>query len=150
MSESVTGVSIPVVFAEQVARDPGAVALVCGDRSWTYRELDEASNRLAHWLTGLGAGPGECVGVAAPIVSAEAIVVAILAVLKSRAAYVPIDPMMPDARIGFMLTDAGPVAAVTTAELRARLDGDGLAVIDIADPRAEEQSATPLRDACGR
>ncbi|MDF3342234.1 AMP-binding protein, partial [Mycolicibacterium septicum] len=49
--------SIPVVFAQQVARVPDLSALVCGERSLTYRELDEASNRLAHYLTGLGAGP---------------------------------------------------------------------------------------------
>ncbi|WP_029111010.1 non-ribosomal peptide synthetase, partial [Mycobacterium sp. URHD0025] len=142
MSESVAGVSIPVMFAEQVARDPGAAAVACGDRSLTYRELDEASNRLAHYLTGVGAGPGECVALLLNH-SAEAIV-AILAVLKSGAAYLPIDPMMPDARIGFMLTDAAPVAAVTTAELGARLSGDDLTVVDIADPRWEELPATLL------
>ena len=54
-------VSIPVLFAAQVARTPEAVALTCGGRSWTYRELDEAANRLAHLLAGQGAGPGECV-----------------------------------------------------------------------------------------
>ena len=54
-------VSVPVLFAAQVARAPEAVALVCRDRSWTYRELDEASNRLAHLLVGYGAGPGACV-----------------------------------------------------------------------------------------
>ena len=55
--------SVPALFAEQVARAPEAVALTCGDRSWTYRELDEASNRLAHLLIGRGAGPGRCVAV---------------------------------------------------------------------------------------
>ena len=54
-------VSIPVLFAAQVARAPEAVALACGERSWTYRELDEAANRLAHLLAGQGAGPGQCV-----------------------------------------------------------------------------------------
>ena len=47
-------VSIPVLFAAQVARAPEAVALVCGERSWTYRELDEAANRLAHLLAARG------------------------------------------------------------------------------------------------
>ena len=45
-------VSIPVLFAAQVARTPEAVALSCGQRSWTYRELEEAANRLAHLLAG--------------------------------------------------------------------------------------------------
>ena len=55
-------VSVPVVFAAQVGRTPDAVAVVCEGRSMTYRQLDEASNRLAHLLCGLGAGPGACVG----------------------------------------------------------------------------------------
>ena len=54
-------VSIPAVFAAQVARTPEAVAVTFEGRSMTYRELDEASNRLAHLLAGQGAGPGQCV-----------------------------------------------------------------------------------------
>ena len=67
----------------------------------TYREVEEAANRLAHLLAGHGAGPGGCVGLLLPR-CAEAIV-AIVAVLKTGAAYVPIDPGLPAARIGFML-----------------------------------------------
>ncbi|WP_157011479.1 condensation domain-containing protein, partial [Mycobacterium celatum] len=54
-------VSVPELFATQVAQTPDAVALVCGKRTWTYRELDEAANRLAHLLADLGAGPGQSV-----------------------------------------------------------------------------------------
>ncbi|HEX9833671.1 MAG TPA: AMP-binding protein, partial [Mycobacterium sp.] len=102
-------VSIPVLFAAQVVRAPEAVALVCGEQSWTYRELDEAANRLAHLLADHGAGPGESVALLIPR-SAEAII-AILAVLKNGAAYLPIDPAHPDERIAFMLGDAAPIAA---------------------------------------
>ena len=73
----------------------------------TYRELEEAANRLAHVLAGHGVGPGGCVGLLVPR-SAQA-VVAILAVLKTGAAYVPIDPGLPAARIGFMVADAAPI-----------------------------------------
>ena len=86
-------VSIPAVFAAQVARAPEAVAVSCGERSWTYRELDEAANRLAHLLADHGVGPGERVALLFTR-SAEAIV-AILAVLKTGAAYLPIDPAHP-------------------------------------------------------
>ena len=87
---------------------PEAVAVSCGEGSLTYRELEEAANRLAHLLAGHGVGPGACVALLFSR-SAEA-VVAILAVLKTGAAYLPIDPALPAARIGFMLADAAPIA----------------------------------------
>ena len=108
----------------------------------TYRELDEAANRLAHLLAGQGVGPGQCVALLLPR-SAQAIV-AMLAVLKTGAAYVPIDPGHPAARIGFMLADAAPVAVITTAELRSRLDGCDLLVIDVNDPAVDTQPGTAL------
>ncbi|MDT5153023.1 MAG: glycopeptidolipid biosynthesis protein, partial [Mycobacterium sp.] len=135
-------VTIPELFAAHVTRAPEAVALVCGDLLLTYRDLDDTANRLAHLLVGLGAGPGESVALLIPR-SAEAIV-AILAVLKTGAAYLPIDQAHPDERIGFMLGDAAPVAAITTAELRARLDGSEVVVIDVDDPRIEAQPSTVL------
>ena len=128
-----TPVSIPVLFAAQVARTPEAVAMSCGGRSMTYRELDEAANRLAHLLAGHGAGPGQCVALLFNR-SAEAIV-AMLAVLKTGAAYLPLDPAVPTARMQFMVADAAPIAAITTADLRPRLDGFGVAIIDINDPQ---------------
>ena len=88
-----TPVSIPVLWAAQVARTPEAVAISCGECSWTYRELEEAANRLAHLLAAHGVGPGQCVALLFSR-SAEAIV-AILAVLKTGAAYLPIDPEHP-------------------------------------------------------
>ena len=135
-------VSIPVLFAAQVARAPEAVALVCGQRSWTYREVDEAANRLAHLLAAQGVGPGQCVALLVER-SAQAIV-AMLAVLKTGAAYLPIDPAVPTSRIKFMIADAAPMAAVTTAGLAGRLDGCDLLVIDVDDPRIDAQPSTAL------
>ncbi|WP_155725433.1 non-ribosomal peptide synthetase, partial [Mycobacterium avium] len=134
--------SIPTVFAEQAARTPDAVALVYEDRSWTYRELDEAANRLAHRLAGFGVGAGERVALLFSR-SAEAIV-AILAVLKAGAAYLPIDPALPDERIGFMLADAAPMVAISTAELAPRLHGHHVVVLDVHDPAVDTQPSTPL------
>ncbi|MGV0714048.1 amino acid adenylation domain-containing protein [Mycolicibacterium sp. XJ662] len=136
------GVSIPALFAVQAARGPEAVAVRCGERSWTYRELDEASNRLAHLLATRGVGRGDRVGVLLPR-CAEA-VVATLAVVKAGAAYVPIDPSVPAARIAFVLGDAAPVAVITTAVLADRVEGDGISVIDIADPGVGDQPVTAL------
>src|SRR6185312_16279831 len=114
-------VSVPGLFAAQVARTPDAVAVVCGDQSWTYRELDETANRLAHLLADAGVGRGAVVGLLLER-SAQA-VAAIAAVLKTGAAYLPIDVEHPRARIGFMLADAAPAAVLTTADLAGRLDG---------------------------
>ncbi len=138
-----TPVSIPVLFAAQVTRAPEAVAVSCGERSWNYREVEEAANRLAHLLVAHGAGPGERVALLASR-SGEA-VVAILAVLKTGAAYVPIDPAHPDARIAFVLADAKPIAALTTTGLRSRLAGcDELLVLDIDDPAIDSEPGTAL------
>ncbi|WP_118914297.1 amino acid adenylation domain-containing protein [Mycobacterium shigaense] len=126
-----SGVSIPELFAVQVVQTPEAVAVSCGRRVLTYRELDEASDRLAQVLVGHGAGPGQCVAVLFSR-SVEAIV-AILAVLKSGAAYLPIDPAVPEARIAFMLGDARPVAAVTTTDLASRFAGHPVPVINVND-----------------
>ena len=116
-----------------------------GGLSLTYRELDEAANRLAHLLAAHGVGPGESVALLFSR-SAEAIV-AMLAVLKAGAAYLPIDPALPAARIGFMLADAAPIAAVTTGELAERLDGFDVAVIELngpADPAVGTQPSIAL------
>ena len=108
-------------------------------RSVTYRELDEASNRLAHALIGRGAGPGRCVALVVER-GAEA-VVAVLGVLKTGAAYVPIDAALPRERIGFMLADAAPVLAVCTAGLGSRV-GEAVPVIDVEDPAVAAQPPT--------
>ena len=132
--------SIPGLFAEQVARSPEAVALTGQGRAMTYRELDESANRLAHLLAGRGAGPGQCVALLLPR-SVEA-VVAILAVLKAGAAYLPIDPAAPAVRTNFMLADAAPVVAITTAEFTQVLDGSDLPVVDVADPAVDSHPST--------
>ncbi|RAV13557.1 non-ribosomal peptide synthetase [Mycolicibacterium sp. GF69] len=134
--------SIPELFVAQVSRTPESVALVCDGRSWTYREVDERANRLAHLLAGHGAGPGQCVALHFPR-SPEAIV-AMVAVLKTGAAYLPIDPALPQARISFMLKDAAPIAAVTTAALADRLAEHDVLVIDVNDPAIESRRSTPI------
>ncbi len=142
LTKPATPVTIPARFAEQVARAPEAIAVTFEGRSMSYRELDEAANRLAHQLASQGAGPGQSVALLFSR-SAEAIV-AILAVLKTGAAYLPIDPALPAARIEFMIADSAPIAAITTAGLRSLLDGCELAVIDINDPGIETQPNTAL------
>lgn len=126
-------VSIPMLFAAQVERCPSAVALSCGEFSLTYLELEEAANRLAHLLSDNGVGPGGCVALLCER-GADAIV-AILAVLKTGAAYLPLDPTLPPARIAFMVDDATPIAVVATDGMGERLRGRDLLIIDTRDPR---------------
>ncbi len=142
LTRPATAVSIPEAFAAQAARTPEAVALTCGQHACTYRELDEVSNWFAHLLADHGVGRGQRVALLLP--RSPGATMAMLAVLKTGAAYLAIDPTLPDARIDFLLTDAAPIAAITTTELRPRLDGHELPVIDIDDPRIPTYPGTAL------
>ena len=123
---------LPELFAAQAARTPDAVAVESGGVSWSYAELDARSTRLARYLVGLGVGPERLVAVALP--RSLEMVAAVLAVSKAGAAYVPIDPGYPADRIGYMLTDADPVAVLTNRQAGVDLPGqDRLVVLD--DPR---------------
>ncbi|POY31936.1 AMP-binding protein, partial [Mycobacterium kansasii] len=104
------GATVPGLFAEQVARSPSAPALTFLGTTLTYRELDQAADQLAWRLAGHGIGRGDVVALLLQR-SAEA-VIAVAAVLKTGAAYLPIDPALPDARITLMIDDAMPVAAL--------------------------------------
>ncbi|MGW0538412.1 amino acid adenylation domain-containing protein, partial [Streptomyces sp. NPDC003032] len=103
MAEQATLVGL---FGEQVRRSPDAVAVVSGGETLTYAELDARAGRLAHWLNARGAGPETFVALALP--RGADLVVAVLGVLKSGAAYVPIDPGHPQDRVAFMLEDSRP------------------------------------------
>ncbi|MGW2052228.1 amino acid adenylation domain-containing protein [Streptomyces sp. NPDC001858] len=103
--------TVPELFEAQVARTPEAVAVVSGDVELSYGELNARANRLARYLVGRGAGPERLVAVALP--RSVDLVVALLAVLKSGAGYVPVDPEYPVDRIAYMLEDADPVLVVT-------------------------------------
>ncbi|MGW8063908.1 amino acid adenylation domain-containing protein, partial [Streptomyces ziwulingensis] len=113
--------TVPALFARQAARTPKAVALVHDGTEVTYAELDERSGRLARHLAGLGAAPETLVGVALDR-SVEQIV-ALLAVVKTGAAYLPVDPGQPRRRTDLVLTDASPVLVLSTARTTARLGG---------------------------
>ncbi|MGW4686105.1 non-ribosomal peptide synthase/polyketide synthase [Streptomyces sp. NPDC004244] len=110
---------LPALVEAQVRRAPDHPAVVFGRTVLSYRELDGRANRLARRLIGLGAGPEQVVALALPR-SADA-VVAMLAVLKTGAAYLPVDPRYPAQRIAFMLSDGRPSVVVTTTATRATL-----------------------------
>ncbi|WP_254897273.1 non-ribosomal peptide synthetase [Amycolatopsis sp. Hca4] len=102
--------TITELFAAQVAARPDAVALTADGTGLTYAELNARANRLAHRLIALGAGPERFVALRLPRSPEQ--VVAVLAVLKAGAAYLPIDPATPDGRVERMLADTDPVAVL--------------------------------------
>jgi len=129
------------LFEEWAARTPEADAVVFEGRKLTYGQLNARANALAARLTELGAAPGERVGIY--MGKSLDLVVAMLAAIKSGAAYVPLDPMYPTDRIEFMLGDAAPSVVVTDAESRPSLpaceaalfaDWEGLGDLPSDDP----------------
>jgi len=96
--------TIHELFENQVAANPDSIALVVGDARITYADLNQRANRLAHLLIRMGAGPEILIGVCLP--RTEQMIIAILAVLKSGSAYVPLDPTYPKQRIAYMFQDS--------------------------------------------
>ncbi|MBE9499859.1 AMP-binding protein [Streptomyces sp. GKU 257-1] len=111
---------MPDHFRARTARTPDAVALVADDGvRTTYAELDAASDRLARYLTRHGAGPGRLAAVV--MERSPETITALLAVLKTGGAYLPVDVGYPAARIELMLRDAAPALLLTTSDLVERL-----------------------------
>ncbi|WP_084534964.1 non-ribosomal peptide synthetase [Nocardia yamanashiensis] len=136
---------LPDLFARAAERAPAAPALVSGTRTVTYGELDERSNRLAHWLIRSGVGPEQVVAVAMRRGIDWA--VAVWAVAKTGAAYLPIDPGLPAERIAGMRADADAVIGLTNTE--SGLAQSDWLVVDALDLRTELAHApcTPVADA---
>ncbi|WP_284117073.1 amino acid adenylation domain-containing protein, partial [Streptomyces fragilis] len=108
-------------FQQQVERFPDRVALIDGDRRITYRELDAAANRWARHLRGRGLGRGDLAGVL--LERGADFATALIAVLRTGAAHVLLDPDFPDERLRSAAGDAGISHLVTTPRLAGRLDG---------------------------
>ncbi|WP_433073282.1 non-ribosomal peptide synthetase/MFS transporter [Dactylosporangium sp. CA-052675] len=117
------------LIARQARRTPDAPAVVFELRSMSYRELDARADALADRLRSAGAGPGRTVGV--HLQRGPELVVALLGVLKSGAAYVPLDADNPPERTAFMVSDAAPVAVVSEGAVEVR-EGAPLPRDDVA------------------
>ncbi|MEU8262198.1 amino acid adenylation domain-containing protein [Micromonospora sp. NPDC048999] len=126
----------------QAAATPDAVALLCDGVSLTYAELNAAANRLARLLVTRGAGPEARVALALP--RSHELLVAILAVLKTGAAYVPIDTAYPAGRIAYLVEDAEPALVVATPDTAA-LVPSGALVLDAT--AGSDQPDADLTDA---
>jgi amino acid adenylation domain-containing protein len=115
------------LFEEQVARAPESVALLFGGERLTYGELNRRANRLAHSLVAKGVGADTLVAVS--IDRSPAMIVALLGILKAGGAYVPLDPSYPQARIAFVISDAGIRHAVTERTIAEHGFGPDVEVI---------------------
>jgi non-ribosomal peptide synthetase component F len=122
------------LVAAQAEKTPEAVALVCGIQKLTYRELNQRANQLAHYLRRAGVGPETLVGVC--MTRSQAMVVALLAVLKSGSAYVPLDPAYPPERLRFMFHDTGLKVVLTQRELLARIPQGQARILCMEDEQA--------------
>ncbi|MER5360829.1 amino acid adenylation domain-containing protein, partial [Streptomyces sp. NPDC002785] len=128
------GTTLTALLQEQVARTPDVAAVSSGETELSYTELDSRANRLARLLISRGVGPESLVAVCMDR-SAD-LVVALLAVLKSGGAYVPIDPEYPADRIAYMLEDARPALVVTSDTVQPVLPSvEGPARVVVDDPR---------------
>ncbi|PWW67055.1 non-ribosomal peptide synthase protein (TIGR01720 family)/amino acid adenylation domain-containing protein [Actinokineospora spheciospongiae] len=132
----------------QTRRTPDAAAVIHDGGQLSYAELDDRANRLARALLRRGAGPERIVALALP--RSVDIIVAELAVAKSGAAFLPVDPTYPADRIAFMLDDARPVLVLTRSDVASSVPADVTAVlVDADDVRAEldRTPGTPVEDA---
>ncbi|AOR31555.1 non-ribosomal peptide synthetase [Streptomyces fodineus] len=133
----VSELTIPELFDSAVARTPDAPAIVCDDRTLTYRELDDRANGVAWELVRRGAGPEDLVVLALP--RTEDLVVGLLGILKSGAGYLPMDPQYLGRRAESVLSEAAPRFAVTDTETWKQLPWHDISTVDL-DHRAEWDS----------
>lgn len=139
------GRTAPALFARQARRTPDRVAVSFGDASLTYAQLDERSTRLAHHLRALGIGRGDLVGVL--VERGLDMLTGLLGVLKTGAAYVPIDPAYPADRVAFMLSDSGARLVLTQSALAPDLPPGRAKVVRLDELAWDEIGAAgPLAD----
>ncbi|MFF4486752.1 amino acid adenylation domain-containing protein [Streptomyces sp. NPDC001544] len=127
--------TLPELLQSRAESAPDGIAVIAGETEISYAELHGRANRLARALVARGVGPEDHVAVALPR-SAE-LTVAMLAVLKAGAAYLPVDPAYPADRIAYMLADAEPALVITTTALAEAGAGRAALVLDSPEGRAE-------------
>ncbi|HEX8559851.1 MAG TPA: amino acid adenylation domain-containing protein, partial [Pyrinomonadaceae bacterium] len=136
------------LFEAQAEREPDRVAVVFEDRRVTYGELNRRANRLAHYLLDAGVGPESLVGLM--LERSVELVVALLGVLKAGAAYVPLDPAHPPARLSYLIDDARISVLLTDLRSSARIPPRRARVIRLdaeADAAARRPDINPPRRA---
>ena len=142
--------TLPALFETQAKQSPEALAVVFEEMTLSYAELNRQANQLAHWLLDRGVGPESFVALALP--RSIEMVVGLLGILKTGAAYLPLDPDLPAERIAQMLRDAKPVCVLTDAEIAHRLPENIFRVL-LDDPEVicalgQAEKTNPLDARC--
>ena len=142
-AEGISSQCVHELISSQVERTPDAIAVAVGNTTLTYRQLDDRAAVIASWLAQAGAGPG--VVVALLLDRTPDVVAAILGVLKSGAAFLPLDPRQPDARNTFCINDVGANIVLTDRALPVGADAITAAVVNLGDlePHAPGNGAAP-------
>jgi amino acid adenylation domain-containing protein len=131
---------IEEIFEARARRHPDAVALIHGHRRMSYGELSQASSRVAAALATHGVGRGDLVGLC--LARSFDVVVGLLGVLKSGAAYVPMDPDYPAARLAYIVADSMPRVVLSHAQAMASAGDTGVPVWDLANlPAGADRAA---------
>ncbi|KAF9566389.1 hypothetical protein EC968_003794 [Mortierella alpina] len=120
------------LFEQQVERTPDALAVVCGDKSLTYRELNARSNGLAHHLVELGVRTDDVVAIC--VERSVEMIVSMLAVYKAGGAYVPLDPFFASERLKDIMSDAAPNILLADEAGRTALGSSALSDVTVVDP----------------
>ncbi|WP_329110290.1 amino acid adenylation domain-containing protein [Micromonospora sp. NBC_01699] len=134
------GGNLADVIAAHVVATPDAPAIVHDGVATDYRELDAGANRMAGWLRARGVGRGSLVGVC--LEQSAELAMALLGVLRAGAAYVPLDPEQPPARLATIMADARPALVLTTSDLVDRFDA--VATVRLDEVRDEIAASSPV------
>ncbi|MEK2490845.1 amino acid adenylation domain-containing protein [Kitasatospora purpeofusca] len=139
---SVPGATLPELFEAAALANPGATAVSCESETLSYAELGARADRLARLLAARGIGPGTIVALALP--RSLDLVTGLLAVAKSGAAYLPLDPEYPADRLAYMLADAAPAALLTDTATAPRMPEHRVPQLLVDGGEADAHPAVPL------
>src|SRR6266446_9413798 len=135
--------SVQALFEEQAEATADATALLFGEETITYAELNRRANQMAHYLLQQGVGAESRVGIC--LDRSPALIIGVLGILKAGGAYVPLDPGYPSARLSFMLADAGVTLLLTEKQLRPSFQDQKIRTICV-DELAEQIAACDETD----
>ena len=143
--EPQTGHCVHQLIEAQAAIRPEATALIAADTTFSYYDLNQRANRLAHRLRELGVGPEVRVGLA--VERSPQMIIGLLAILKAGGAYVPLDPAYPAERLGYLMQDSGIALLLTQSWLRQQMPQvEGLPVLELDREAVAHLPGTDLRN----